>query len=381
MRAAELRSRIRSGRSRAVGRVAEDAWPLLQRTAAATLAWVIARYVFDHHQPFFAPVAAVIALNTTLGERGLNTLRLLQGVIIGIVVGEIAIAVLDGGYGSLALATFVAMAIARALGGARIVVAQAAVGAILTVAIADAEAGIDRLADAFIGAGVALVFSQLLFSPEPVALVRRAEKAALADLAHGLELTARALEGDDEALSQRAKSSLRNVRDRLAELSRMRQASGRVARRSAVWRSRRAPVVRENENAGHLDLLGVSCLTLTRSAMRTSPSERRRLAPSVRELAAALADMADEPGDHATRQRAAERALDVARELADGDAPSESPFAATVSAVRMVAADVMVFAGVDSEQADDAVRQGTGEFQVPVPPSTPRTPLGFGRRG
>jgi uncharacterized membrane protein YgaE (UPF0421/DUF939 family) len=319
MHAAELRSRIGSGGSRAAGRVAEDIWPLLQRTAAATVAWVIARFVFDHHEPFFAPVAAVVALNTSLGERGLNAVRLLQGVVVGIVVGEIAIALPTGTYGTMALAIFVAMAIARALGGTRIVVAQAAIGAILTVAVGEAEAGIDRLADAFIGAGVALVFSQVLFSPEPVRLLRGAEAAALADLADGLDLTGAALEGDDDELAERAMSRLRAVHDRLVELGRMRQASSRVARRSAVWRSRKAPVVRENENAGHLDLLAVSCLMLTRTAIRTSQSERRALAPSVRRLAAALADMGKAPGDHAIRQRAAEGALDVVRELTGGD--------------------------------------------------------------
>jgi uncharacterized membrane protein YgaE (UPF0421/DUF939 family) len=363
-----------------VGNVAEDAWPLLQKTAAATVAWGIARFVFDHHEPFFAPIAAVVALNTSVGERGLNAVRLLQGVVVGIMVGEVALALLSGKYGSLALATFVAMAIARALGGTRIVVAQAAIGAILTVALAQAG-GINRLADALIGAGVALVFSQVLFSPEPVRLLRRAEAAALADLADGLDLTGAALEGDDDDWAERAMTRLRAVPDHLVELGRMKQASSRVARRSAVWRSRKAPVVREKENASHLDLLAVSCLMLTRTAIRTSPSERRSLAPSVRRLAAVVADMASEPGDRVIRQRAAEGALDVARELTDDDALPGSPFTAAVIAVRMVAADVMVFAGVDSEQVDDAVRDGTGEFEVPAPPSTRRTPLGFGRRG
>src|SRR4051794_40123479 len=120
-------------RARAASRLAAGAWPLLQGTAAATAAWVLAKYVFGHEEPFFAPVAAVIALNTSVGERGLNAVRLLQGVFAGIAVGEITLVVLQGGYGSLALATFVAMAVALVLGGARITVAQAAVGAILTV--------------------------------------------------------------------------------------------------------------------------------------------------------------------------------------------------------------------------------------------------------
>ena len=52
--------------------------------------------------------------------------------------------------------------------------------------MADGEAGFQRLVDALIGAGVALVFTQIRFSPEPVALLRRAEAAALADMADGL---------------------------------------------------------------------------------------------------------------------------------------------------------------------------------------------------
>ena len=134
--------------------------------------------------------------------------------------------------GTLALATFAAMAVAVALGAARVTIAQAAASAILTVAVADGQAGPDRLVDALIGAGVALVFTQILFSPEPVALLRRAEAAALADMADALGLTARALEGDDDELADRAMSKLRDLRDRLAELSRTRRASSRVVRHS-----------------------------------------------------------------------------------------------------------------------------------------------------
>ena len=149
----KLAWRIRRHRARAASRLAAGALPILQGTAAAAVAWVIARYVFDHHEPFFAPVAAVIALNTSLGERGLNAMRLLLGVLVGIVAGSIMLAALGSGSGSLALATLLAMTIAVAFGGARIVVAQAAVGAILTVAIGEAGAGVERLADALIGAG------------------------------------------------------------------------------------------------------------------------------------------------------------------------------------------------------------------------------------
>ena len=376
--AARTSRRLRKPTAAAIRRAVPVAWLLLQGAVAAAGAWVIAKYGLDHPGPFFAPVAAVIALNTTLGERGLHAVRLLHGVVVGILIGELGLLVLGEGYGTLALATFVAMAIAYSVGGARITVAQAAVGAILTIAVGKPEAGLDRFVDALVGAGVALVFTQVLFSPEPVALVRRAEAAALAVLADGLDLTARALEDGDEEAGERAMERLRTVRDHLAEVGRMRQAGARVARRSAVWRSRRGVVVRESENAGHLDALGVSCLMLTRLALDTSPPEQRFLAPPVHELARALADLAANPGDRQARQAAADRALAVGRQLAGRQASPDSPLAAALVVARITAADLITFAGAEPGQAVEAVQQGIGAIDVPTPPPTPRSRL---RRG
>jgi hypothetical protein len=58
--------------ARELRRAAAIVWPLLQATAAATLAWVIATHGLGHEDPFFAPIAAVIALNTSgrVGSRG-----------------------------------------------------------------------------------------------------------------------------------------------------------------------------------------------------------------------------------------------------------------------------------------------------------------------
>ena len=171
---------------------------------------------------------------------------------------------------------------------------------------------------------------------------------------------------------------MRDLRDRLAEVSRMRRASMRVVRHSLAWRMRKAPVVRERENAGHLDLLGGSCLKLTRTTPAMNAADRRRLAPSVRELAGAVADLAEKPGDRPTRQRAADRALAIARRAADSAPQSQAALAASVG-IQMVATDVMVFCGVDPEQAADAVRKDRGELHVPDPPPTSRMPFRSGR--
>ena len=369
-----LRRTTVGGRLPELGLSAVSVRLILQQTGAATVAWLLANQISGHDDPLFAPLAAVVALNAPLGERGRNTLRLLLGVVTGILVGELAIAVVGGGFGTLAVATFTAMMVAHLLGGARVMVAQAAAGAILTVASADGEVGINRLIDALIGGGVALVFSQTLFTPEPVALLRRAAAAALKAMAHGLMHTARALNDDEQQLAQEAIDTLRELRDQLVELARLRQAGTRIVRNSLVWRWRAKPVVRETENAGHLDLLGGSCLVLARTAMDISQSDRRTLAPLVRELADILADLEGELGNRPARQRAAERALDVARQV-DEDAMANSALGAMVVALRMVATDLMVFAGVDPGEATTAVKEGAGELDVPTPPQTRRLPF------
>jgi uncharacterized membrane protein YgaE (UPF0421/DUF939 family) len=373
--AAQVRHRIARAAAGAWRRVREDSWLLLQRTAAATLAWLLARQLGGHPDPFFAPIAAAVSLNTSLGERGLNALRLLLGVLVGILAGEVTLLVLQGGYGSLAVATFAAMATARAFGGQPIVVAQAAAGAILTVAVADGQGGAHRLIDALIGAGVALVFSQVLFTPEPVRLLHRAESTVLAGMAAGLHLTARALVTDDQQVADEAMKQLRDMRDRLAVLAKTRSASTRVARHSLAWRGHLQPAVHERENAGQLDLLGVSCLTLTRNALATDPDDGRHLVETVSEIADLLAQLAGSPGETSTRQSVVDRVPTVLRGLTDLDPAPDSALGTAVEAVRVVLGDVMLFAGVEPADALTVLREGTEDVRVTASPRTSRIPF------
>jgi hypothetical protein len=352
---------------------------LVQRTAAATIAWVLARQLGDHPDPFFAPIAAVVSLNTALGERGLNALRLLTGVLLGIGAGELTLLALAGGYGSLAIATFVAMVGARAVGGPPIVVAQAASGAILTVAVANGQGGVNRLIDALIGAGVALVFTQLLFTPEPLRLLHAAESAVLDGMASGLRLTAQALASDDcddaEKAASAAMQRLRDQRDRLAALAKTRAASTRVARHSVAWRGHLQPAVREQENAGHLDLLGVSCLTLTRAALVTDPAEHSELAVTVGRVADLLVELAGAPGETSTRQNVVDKVPGVLQELGDIGSISNSPLRIAAESLRVVLGDVLMFAGVDTEDARTVLREQAEEVRVPDTPQTGRIPF------
>ena len=112
-------------------RWAYSVWPIAQQAAAAAIAWVIAVRFAGHPDPFFAPIAAIVGLNVTLGRRGSNAVRLLIGVVVGIAVAELVVEFADGGVWALALATFFAMLLARTVDDQPIVIAQAAVSAVL----------------------------------------------------------------------------------------------------------------------------------------------------------------------------------------------------------------------------------------------------------
>jgi uncharacterized membrane protein YgaE (UPF0421/DUF939 family) len=58
-------------------------------TIAAALAWLIARRVPGHAQPFFAPIAEAVSLSTSRVQRFRRSIQLVGGVLLGIAIGEL----------------------------------------------------------------------------------------------------------------------------------------------------------------------------------------------------------------------------------------------------------------------------------------------------
>jgi hypothetical protein len=115
---------------------------------------------------------------------------------------------------------------------------------------------------------------------------------------------------------------------------------------------------------------------LTRSTLLLQALDRDRLAPCVRELSCALNDLAKNLDDGPARQQIADRAFQMTHAFADADADAASTatLEPAISVLRMVAADIMVFAGVNLQDARAAVRQGAEGTPVTSPPPV-RVPM------
>ena len=163
------------------------AWrTLVQTAAAATAAYLIATELAGHSQPFFAPIAAIITLGITVGQRGRRAVELALGVAVGIAVADAPRAA-DRQRASRAIAVVVPLAMGAAifLGSGQIFATQAAVSAVLVAVLQPEGASFSgaRFVDALIGGGVALLANSLLLPADPVKLVKRAAEPVLEELA------------------------------------------------------------------------------------------------------------------------------------------------------------------------------------------------------
>ena len=64
---------------------------------AAGVAWFVAEDVLGHPTPFFAPVAAVVSLGTSYGQRLRRVAEVTLGVAIGVFGADLLVSVIGSG--------------------------------------------------------------------------------------------------------------------------------------------------------------------------------------------------------------------------------------------------------------------------------------------
>lgn len=193
---------------------------VLASTVAGALAWFIAQTTFGHPHPVFASIIAIVCLAPGLPSHARQALGLLVGVGIGIVVGELALTVpndiplLRG-----TVSVFIAMMIASSFGLGPVVPIQAGVSTILVFVLGPETAGYVRMMDSAVGIAVALFFSQLLLTPDPVGMVEKPARRLLQELSSGFSQCAAALARSDRTIARAAVKRFSTSHDSLIALN------------------------------------------------------------------------------------------------------------------------------------------------------------------
>jgi hypothetical protein len=335
-----VRARSRLDRE-TLGRIAQSA-------AAAGVAWELALQIPNHGRPFFAPIAAVIGLAADRGRRGRQAIDMIVGVGLGILIGAAVVAVAGVGAWQLVVGTAAALVVPTALGARPIIRTQSAASAILIVAlhVPGTNVAWQRLIDALIGGGIAIVLARFLFPTDPLDLVRREAIALRRQLADLLETLAGALEAGDREAAEKTLARLDAIDDR-----RLEDALG-LARDVVRAAPRRRPLRRR------LDALGTSWHELDRSvadsraigtgALRLVSAPRPAAADAVRAAAAAV--RTTDPNE--ARSRA-----DNARRLAAALRDSDGSLGANVLAHGVAAVAEHSRRAADARDEDRRIRQ------------------------
>ncbi|MBU4216132.1 MAG: FUSC family protein, partial [Actinobacteria bacterium] len=187
----EAQERTRQG----VSRVRAAWFPVVQAAAAGAAAYSIAYYLLGHSYPFFAPVAAWVALGFSRDRELRRVAELAVGVAIGVGAGDLVVHVIGSGWWQLAVVLIASALIARFLDRGLMLTTQAGVQAIVIVGLPTASGGpVGRWVDALLGGAMALLVT--VMTPTDVrARPRELARSALHDLGRVLHELARGLAG------------------------------------------------------------------------------------------------------------------------------------------------------------------------------------------
>lgn len=341
-----------------VARLRSKSWQIAQCAVAAGVAWFVAADLIGHDQPFFAPIAAVVSLGTSYGQRLRRVAEVTLGVAIGVFLGDLLTHALGSGAWQIALIVSLAMVSALLLDAGAIFVTQAAVQAIVvSTLVPDPGQAFIRWTDALIGGAVALVAATVV----PRAPLRRPREQVAVVVAKVVTLLRAAADRIEDGDVDLAMATLRDARSTDVVIAELRAASDEglsvIASSPFRWRHK-AGVRQMGELVEPLDL-----------AVRTTRVLARRVAvacyrnePIPVEYAAFLRELAAVCEEMAAELRADRMASGVRAALIDlGERSNLLPRTPVLSAevvlaqIRSLIADLLAVSGLDRLEATDRI--------------------------
>jgi Fusaric acid resistance protein-like len=290
---------------------------LAQAAAATGISWELALQLPNHGQPFFAPIAAAIALGAERGTRGRQAIRMMTGVSVGILIGAAVLALVGAGAWQLVVGTAAALVLTTAAGAPLMVRNQAAASAILILALhrPGSNLAVQRLEDALIGGAVAIVIARFLLPIDPIPPVRTEAGNLREQLATALDEAASALAANDRGRAEAAVEQIWGIDD--SSLARALITAREVTRAAPRRRPQRRRVEKLGELYRELEASVYDAHSIATGVVRLAGADD----PAPREAIAAIEAAAEavraiDPG---RARAAAEKAREAARQLREAD--------------------------------------------------------------
>jgi uncharacterized membrane protein YgaE (UPF0421/DUF939 family) len=342
-------------------------WAVAQCAIAAGVAWFIAHDLLGHQAPVFASIAAVVSLGTSYGQRLRRVAEVTLGVAIGVLLGDILVAVIGSGAWQITLIVGLAMSAALMLDAGVLFVNQAAVQSVFVAALLPTTGGsLIRWTDALIGGAVALVAATIV----PAAPLRRPRARAAVVMRKIAQLLRAAGDVMLEADAVHGMAVLADARSTDVLIRELQAAAdeGMAVVASSPFRVRHKPSVRQMaELVEPLDRALRSTRVLVRQ-VAVAAYRGRPVPASYATLAFDLADATDVLAEELVKARNTDELAEAARPalLALGEASGAVERSDVMTAegillqLRSVVVDLLQLTGMGQFEATDA---------IPPPPS------------
>ena len=216
--------------------------PILQTGIAAGIAYWLCKDIVGHQRPFFAPIATVLIIGVSNGDRLNKAVDISLGCVLGVLVGDLLFYRLGDGGWQIAVIVAGSLLIASFFSKSQLLVNQVAIGSILIATIMPPGAevtGIDRTIDAVVGCTVAL--SILALIPQAPMSSARAEISHVMGLMSSvLDDVASGLKDRDPKHIDEALNHIRGSQSRIDDMAAAIQSGEESTRISPfLWSSRR----------------------------------------------------------------------------------------------------------------------------------------------
>ncbi len=333
-------------------------WAIAQCAVAAGVAWWVAKDVVGHQAPFFAPVAAVVSLGTSYGQRLRRVAEVTVGVALGVFGADLLVQALGSTGWTIVLVVALAMSVALLLDNGQIFLIQAAVQSIIITALKPAPGqALTRWTDALIGGAVALVAATVV----PAAPLRRPREQAAKVVRKIRDLLQASSDVMVDGDVERALSLLEEARatDPLIRELQAAADEGLDVVASSPFRIRHGPGLRKMaELVEPLDRALRSTRVLVRQC--AVAAYRHQAVPSAyalitAELAAAVEVVAIELDGDRMATAAQPALLGVGMATGEVDRSDDLSADVVLAQIRAVVADLLLLTGMDPIEATDAL--------------------------
>ena len=340
--------------SKALSRVRDSLWQIMQLVLASSVAYLIARFGLGHPVPLLAVTVAISSLGFARDTRPGRVATTALAMVMGVVLSESSLALFGSGALQLTVVILLALLLARLISPNPAFALTVAIQAVL-VQLLEAPTGGDfaRVIDGLIGGLVALAFTALV-PRNPIRLARADSRLLFATVKETLAKLREVLLTTDKLTADIALENIRQTQPLIDNWRSSLESAAAIARVSPFYRWAQKEIADQRVLFAGLDLATRNLRVITRRIdyLLEDQKPRPELASVMAKTLIAV-DLLEQSLDDFSLRAKSQKYLSKLIRALDPKTIGDAGLSDLVvfMQIRPMVVDLAIAAGVEAEQA------------------------------